>query len=250
MSRYFLSQHSFACEAAGHAVFLDLKRDKYTAVAPEDLWVLRTAVQGWPAIQPTPPDDTTATAIATAPAGTKQSRITTDVVDMLIKEGLVTADASLGKAATPPHLDAPTNTFLANPRLWPQLTTRDLRNFISVWAATTLMLRTLPISWIANRARRRKERLAASAPPFDPRKAQLLTTIHFVLQPAFYSAKDACLRNSLTLVEFLARYQIYPTWAFGVRMEPFAAHSWVQQGPVLFTDPIDHVKTFTPIMLI
>jgi hypothetical protein len=251
MSRYFLSPHSFACETAGHAVFLDLKRDKYTAVAPEDLHALRAAVDGWPtSVPPTGEATSPAREVGASAPTAALTPNDSEVVDMLIKEGLLTANASFGKAATPAHLDTPTDTFWSNQRLWPQLTARHLRNFATTWAMTTLMLRTLPISWIVNRARRRKERELPNAPPLDLKKAHALATIHFVLQPAFYPAKDACLRNSLTLVEFLAKYQIYPTWAFGVRMEPFSAHSWVQHGPVLFTDPIDHVKTYTPIMTI
>jgi hypothetical protein len=85
---------------------------------------------------------------------------------------------------------------------------------------------------------------------FDINKARLLTTIHFALQPAFYASKDTCLRNSLTLLEFLAKYDVYPKCIFGVKMKPFAAHAWVQQGAVVFTDPVEHVRTFTPIMAV
>jgi hypothetical protein len=236
MGRYFLSTHSFACETAGHAVFLDLKHDKYTAVSPEDIWALRTFVEGWPAVQP--------------PARPPDRESTNEIVRVLMKEGLLTEDSSTGKEATPAALDMPITTFAATQRLSPPLTLKDLRNFVSAWAFTTLHLRTLPISWIVNHARRRKERKGRPLSPMDIQRAYLLTNIHLTLQPAFYSAKDACLRNSLTLVEFLAKYDIYPQWAFGVRMEPFSAHSWVQYGNVLFTDPIDHVQTFTPIMVI
>ena len=256
MAKYFLSPHSYVCETAGHAVFLDLKHDKYTAVPPEEVGALRAAVRGWSATSPAFHSAgefarTDGGAGFTSGASANDSTADTgDVLGILIKEGLLTADASMGKEATPVQLETPTGTFWTPQRPWPQLTSQHLRNFVSVWALTTLMLRTLPISYIVNRARRRKEREAHRASPLDMRKAHQLAMIHFVLQPAFYSAKDACLRNSLTLVEFLARYEIYPTWAFGVHMEPFAAHSWVQHGPVLFTDPVDHVKTFTPIMVI
>jgi hypothetical protein len=71
-----------------------------------------------------------------------------------------------------------------------------------------------------------------------------------VLRPNFFSEKDACLRDSLTFIEFLALYGMYPTWVFGVTMEPFAAHSWVQQGPMVLNDYIPRVTPFTPIMAI
>jgi hypothetical protein len=243
MPRYFLAQHSYACESGGYGVFLDLKHDKYTAVSPGDLLTLRTAVEGWTASPIV--KDVTLDAGAAAPPSTEE-----DVIETLLKEGLLTADTSHGKPATPPPLEEPKTSLWEFPRPWPQLARRDLRNFVSAWAATTLRLRTLPISHVVNRLRKGGMLKRRQNAPFDINKARLLTTIHFALQPAFYSSKDACLRNSLTLVEFLAKYDVYPTCVFGVKMDPFAAHAWVQQGSVVLTDPIAHVKTFTPIMLI
>lgn len=245
MPQYFLTRHAFACETAGHAVFLDLKRDKYTAVPPEDLPVLRAAVHGWPAGA----EDAWNSADPTSRTGTRQPD-EDEIIRDLIREGLLTTDAACGKAAARPNLQTPTTTFFTRERLWPQLDRQHLRNFIYAWGTTTLLFRTLPIRWVVARVRRRKEAQAPKAPPFDIRKARFLTTLHFALQPAFYSSQDACLRNSLTLVEFLARYQVYPTLVFGVRMEPFAAHAWVQEGEVVFGDPVEHVRGFVPIMAV
>jgi hypothetical protein len=234
-SRYFLSRHAFACETGRHVVFLDLKHGMYSVVEPEDVTVLRERVRGWP----TEWVDRRAA-----------DRVDDDeVIEMLVREGLLTANAALGKDASLPRLETPTDTFLT-PRVWPNIDRRDVRNFVAAWARTTLTLRVVPISWLVRRARLRKAREAAGAPESDPARVRQLTSIHMALQPLFYDAKDACLRNSLTLIEFLSRYRIYPTWAFGVRVGPFAAHSWVQHGSILLTDPVDHVKTFTPIMVI
>jgi transglutaminase superfamily protein len=245
MTRYLLAPHSFACEAGGHGVFLDLKHDKYTAISPQDLRTLRRAVEGWTA---GPAAITQSVALAPE-SGTPQPQ-EEDVIATLLKEGLLTADASNGKAATLPTLAEPTTSLWEFPRPWPELDTHHLWNFFCAWAATTVRLRTLPIRFVVNRLREEEVLRRRQSAAFDIHKARLLTTIHFALQPAFYSAQDACLRNSLTLVEFLGKYEVYPTCVFGVKMDPFAAHAWVQQGAVVLTDPIEHVKTFTPIMLV
>lgn len=245
MARYLLAPHSYACETGGYGVFLDLKNDKYTAVAPEDLRTIRATVEGWTA---------SPTAI-TQPAAQKPENATSasqdgDVIQTLLKEGLLTADASNGKPATLPLLEQPTTSLWEFPRPWPQFGRRDLWNFISAWAATTVRLRALPIRYVVNRWRKAEIQQRRQSASFEINKARLLTAIHFVLQPAFYSAKDACLRNSLTMLDFLAKYDVYPQCVFGVKMEPFAAHAWIQHGPVVLTDPIEHVKTFTPIMVV
>ena len=245
MPRYLLSPHSYACETGGYGVFLDLKHDKYTAVTSEDLRTLRTAVEGWTA-SPT----AITQPVEHAPESVSPPSQEEDVIQTLLKEGLLTADASNGKPATQPLLQEPTTSLWEFPRPWPQFGRRDLRNFFSAWAATTLRLRALPIRYVVNRLREGDLHQRRQSASFEINKARVLTTIHFALQPLFYSAKDACLRNSLTLVEFLAKYEIYPTCVFGVKMDPFAAHAWVQHGAVVLTDPIEHVKTFTPIMLV
>jgi hypothetical protein len=173
-----------------------------------------------------------------------------EVIQTLIKEGLITQDTSSGKPATPANVEEPTTSLWDFPRPWPQLTSRELRRFVTAWAETTLRLRVLPISHVVNRLRKGEIHRRRQNTAFDINKARLLTTIFCALQPAFYSAKDACLRNSLTLVEFLAKYDVYPTCVFGVKMDPFAAHAWVQHGTVVFADPVQHVRTFTPIMLV
>jgi len=238
MPRYLLAPHSYVCEVGGYGVFLDLKHDKYTAVTPEDMLTLRTSVEGWVGGQRGCTNDDASTLLEGS------------VIDTLLQEGLLTGDRSSGRPATPPRLEEPTISTWEFPRPWPLITTRDLRNFIWSWATTTLRLRAIPIRYVINRLRKGEFYQRRRSASFDIENARRLTAIHFALQPAFYSAKDACLRNSLTLLEFLATYDVYPTCVFGVTIEPFAAHAWLQHGPVVLTDPVDDVNRFTPIMVV
>lgn len=242
MARYALSKHSFACETGNHAIFLDLKRNSYLAVSPGDVARLRDEVQGWPA--------TTTDSEAGDRVDGEDTEKDRDIIGLLTKEGLLTADTSSGKPATPVLAEAPTGSWFGSPRAWPLLDAQQVRRYVSAWALTSVMLKTLPTSWIVRRIRRRKERYAPDAPTLDVLSLRRLLSIHLALQPVFYSREDACLRDSITLLEFLAYHRVYPTWVFGVRMAPFAAHCWVQQGSVVYTDSADHVRTFTPIMLV
>jgi hypothetical protein len=229
---YFLAQHSFACETGRHAVFLDLKRDKYTAVAPEDVPYLRSTIRGWPK----------------GPDGS--APVDAPILGQLMKEGLLTCRESLGKDATPVFLEPPEKTFWVDNCPWPELNATRLKNFVAAWAITTSMLRTLPLHYIINRIRRRKQRAAPTAMPLDIRAANRLAVVHFALAPIFYSSTGACLLNSLTFVEFFARYKFYPSLVVGVRVEPFAAHAWVQAGSVVLNDTLQSARAYTPIMAI
>lgn len=239
MSRYFLSKHTYACEISGYAVFLDLKHDHYMAVAGTDVDVLRGSVEGWPM------GSRGRDGIDHARNASKQ-----EVVRALVAEGLLTTNLKAGKLATAARMPAATRSFWDRERVWPELDRRCLVAFSSAWLRTSASIHTLPIGMIVGRVRRRKDREALQAPLFDIAQARRLTAVHLALQPLFFDATNACLRNSLTLIEFLSRYAIYPSWVFGVRMSPFSAHAWVQYGPIVFTDPVEHIRSYTPLMVI
>lgn len=70
------------------------------------------------------------------------------------------------------------------------------------------------------------------------------------MRPLVITSHDKCLHDSLTLVHFLASEHFYPQWVIGVRTRPFAAHSWVQAGPLVLNDVHEYVRGFTPILVV
>jgi len=56
--------------------------------------------------------------------------------------------------------------------------------------------------------------------------------------------------HSLALVEFLARYRLYPDWVFGVQTQPFKAHCWLQYGSLVLNDKPTRLHELTPILSI
>jgi hypothetical protein len=65
-----------------------------------------------------------------------------------------------------------------------------------------------------------------------------------------FSTRDECLHDSLAVLEFLARHQLFPSWVFGVRARPFAAHCWVQHDGFVCNDTVEHVSGYVPIMVV
>lgn len=239
MARYLLAAHTYVREAAGHAIFLDLKRDRYLAVEPDDVEVLRTVVPGWEnALAGDDPDDRS------------EFDSSKTIVETLLHEGLLTQDEIEGKCASPVSIEQVRAALEDIRGRIPTIGIRDVWNFVRAWAVTTLMLRVLPLRCLVRRVQRRKERYRPESRTFDLGQGRRLMLIYFLLRPNFFSADNACLRDSLTFVEFLALYKIYPTWVFGVTMGPFAAHSWVQEGPMVLNDCVRHVTRFAPILAI
>lgn len=63
-------------------------------------------------------------------------------------------------------------------------------------------------------------------------------------------AHDNCLVRSLSIARLLGARGLSVDLVFGVKLEPFAAHCWVQSGDVLLNDRPDNVHSFTPILVI
>lgn len=59
-----------------------------------------------------------------------------------------------------------------------------------------------------------------------------------------------CLLDSLALFRLLVTHNMSPTFIFGVRLTPFAAHCWLQSSTVVLTGTAEDARNFTPIMVI
>lgn len=237
--QYFLSKHAFMCVTRDYAVFLDVRKDKYSALPVDEALAVKGAVMGWPcAILPQEP--------SLPDTRTRSER----VLQNLLSEGLITNDASGGKDANPVQNEQATSDFESLMKCPSRVTFSKATRFITAWMHITFALRTLSLEHSIERVRRRKAADGQSRAHLQLDALRPLVASYRALQPRFFSSANACLRNSLTLIEYLSLHSIYPTWVFGVRMDPWAAHSWVQSGPVVLNDRVEHVRTFTTILTI
>lgn len=65
----------------------------------------------------------------------------------------------------------------------------------------------------------------------------------------YISGLDACLSRSVAMRRVLAGKGCEARLVVGVTL-PFAAHSWVQLGSAVLTDPLDVVTPYTPILVV
>jgi len=126
-----------------------------------------------------------------------------------------------------------------------------LRHFFSFMAASGAAAAWLkePIAQTVNRVTERKSRRALRSPQFNVDRARALISIFCQLRP-IYNRQYLCLFDSLALLNFLAKYDIFPSWVFGVQSEPFSAHCWVQQDEFLLNDTVDRVGIYTPLLAV
>ena len=60
--------------------------------------------------------------------------------------------------------------------------------------------------------------------------------------------KPSCFQDLLALSDWLGRRGAFARLVFGVKLNPFAAHCWIQLGGIVLNDAPDNVTAFTPIL--
>jgi hypothetical protein len=223
--------HVFVCQHDGHVVILDLRGDRYYTLDPTNAESLAGAVRGWPI------------AVPTAVIGDDE------VAQTLLDKGMLTEHTGAGKDATPVVVHAPSREIV--PQEFgdrPPLRWHTVAQFLRSTAAAAIAIRRWPLERVIDRVKTRNEAHRSEA--IDTAQVQRLITQFAAMRPVLFSARDACLFESLALSEFLARHGVHPTWIFGVQARPFAAHCWLQRDGSVLNDTVDHVIGYTPIMAV
>lgn len=230
MSNYLLAKHVFVCRHGAHAIFLDLRADKYFAMEAAKAGQVFS--------------DNAGTVSDSASDETSSPIIT------LLKQGLLTTDPAQGKE--PRYTEGVSVSAEVSPDLNDRAPFRliDVVRFLMATSNAWLRLRYQTLENVVMHVKRRKESKRFGEAAQDAERVQKLVAIYEHLRPFVFGAKDACLFESLTLLDFLSRYGIGATWVFGVRTTPFAAHCWVQHRNVVLNDSLGHTRGFTPIMAI
>jgi Transglutaminase-like superfamily len=59
-----------------------------------------------------------------------------------------------------------------------------------------------------------------------------------------------CLLDSIAMAKFLRRRQLHVHVVFGVALDPFSAHCWVQADDLVLNDTVGNVDSHTPIRVV
>jgi len=72
----------------------------------------------------------------------------------------------------------------------------------------------------------------------------------FAAPPLCFGKSGQCLPRALAAFALCRRGGIVPTLVFGVRLEPFAAHCWLQIGATMIVGDLDQARMFMPILVV
>jgi hypothetical protein len=171
------------------------------------------------------------------------------IVRALRKRGIFVPTAQGGRQVALAYTQAATRTLL--PLAGPadlRISVSHRREFVRATIKASWVLRCRSMHRIVSDVRQRKQRRKLSEST-DWAFLRELVAIFFSIRP-FYPRKYLCLYDSLALIEFLALFNLFPQWVFGVTAEPFRAHCWVQEADVILNDSLDFARIYKPIMSI
>jgi hypothetical protein len=250
-TRFALAPHVFACVDGSHVVLLDLKHDEYYALDIAVTQGLAVLVAGWPI-------GGSQAADAIEPAKQAVAADALLVVDALLLHELLVSPPRTGKRMDHPRVRPAESDLRTGPACLMRVNICDFVQVARAALVAALLLRCCSLERLVRRTLARKRRSATKlASKSAGRAASAAQHARLVdrlgrfdrLRPLFFSARDACLLESLALLEFLAGHDLHPDWVFGVRTRPFAAHCWVQYGDAVCNDVVERVCRFTPILV-
>ncbi len=216
---YHVPKHLAHCRVQGRTAFLDIARNRYFQL---------------------PPDLDTAFQIVVDERHDADHNVS--AVDRLIRLGLIEAgSAPRGRSIIEPPVESLRDSE--------GRTQADLASSLGAMAAVLRAARRLRVwsferlvGWVSARSH-------ASQTFCDlVRTGQLIG--HFETVRPFAPVEPRCLVDSLALIDFLARRDLYPNLVFGVSLEPFSAHCWLQSGRIVLNDSLDNALGHTPILVL
>ena len=238
--RYYLRDHSFVCLAGRYYVILDLLGDKYWCVEKRLFEALAPRIS-LPSSRTQESRDSRYNDMISEAQG---------VLSELLERGLLTENSRDSNAPSVQSIVRPNETLMSETRDGSLARcTRYIPSFIASVRVAAHSLVTQSIAETVNPVADRRRQHRQHGSPFDLDRAAVLTSIFYRLRP-FYNREYLCLFDSLALLEFLARYSLFPTWVFAVQSEPFMAHCWIQENRILLNDTVDRVSVYTPILAV
>jgi len=210
------------CEVSDRLLFLDLYADRYFLIAEDAERSLREVIGG-------------------CCFGSEQRR----ALGGLLRAGVLleTSDDRVPRCFESPS--APTTSLLDGAR---PARLRERLKALSMLSVARVQLRFAALHVILGRLEASKAAQPDSA-RFSSQRLQEVADA-FEWTSRMIRSHDQCLARSLAATRRLTVLGVPAELVIGVRLRPFAAHSWAQVKHFLVNDHIDTVRTYTPILAI
>ena len=213
-------QRLYWCECAGRVVFLDLAADRYFCLSGNSATAFLKVVHG------------------------ETSQADPGTLRRLIDAEVLVEDSAAMPVQPPAAVEPATGDFLEPP--YPRASFRQLGNALMSELVVALQLRTRSLVAILGTAGRTRAVDSANGPEVTARLERIVAAS--MAAALVVRSADRCLARALAVHRMCRRAGVAATLVFGVRMDPFAAHCWVQRGSAVLVGGFEQVRLYTPIL--
>jgi hypothetical protein len=209
------------CECQGRFVFLDLGRERYFALSADGNRAFGALI-----------------------AGSELGREDERTLYGLVQQGLLVECANGAKPAGCRAPRSPTRSLVE--------TSVRAGLIDMLWAVARLAgakraVKRKPLRTVLDHLARRKAKQGLCEPLED----ELIEVAAAFRRSALVSTPlDQCLPRSIAAAHWLLDGNCRSELVIGVRLQPFAAHCWLQSGPVLVNETVEEARNFTPILVV
>lgn len=223
MTFYALPDHLSFCEVDGRTIFLDLRRDRYLELDPDTRSILNRCREGDPPFE------------AGSPEAERLQRLRLIVPSE--------KPASLAAVSTA----VPSRSLRDEPSRGSRRAWLLVPEVFALVLGSRRTLKSGGLEVAVNEVRLRNAQ--RSGPPAC--SAELAAAAErFRAARRLIPIQTNCLLDSLSLSRFLARRGLGAALVFGVKLDPFAAHCWLQTADVIVNDGADTITPFTPVLAV
>ena len=199
-------------------VFLDIRRDRYLSLDPAALPAFESLRAGAP--------------------------LAAEEAERLLATGLF-AVADQPCPVSPAETEAP-DACLDSLDRSPGSSILDLP---AVWRLTKRVRRELKATPLEHVLHVRRSRTSEDVDMAKINRATSLA-LRFRNARAIVPGATRCLPDSLALHDWLSAHGVASILVLAVKLDPFAAHCWIQYGPVALNEAPDRAVEFTPVLVL
>lgn len=224
---YQLREDLSLCRVSNHLVFLDVQRDSYFLL----------------------PDALERALVAHIDGDEAENACITELVDRNIL-----SESTAAPRGFTPVIESPSRSAIEEDPRSPRLHLQTYLEVLATVCYTKLQLRTRNLKDILDGfVAYREEKLSRShgRGATHSTEESLLTAVRTFRHTRLHvPIETSCLLDSLAIARYLSRRTFRTSIVFGVALDPFSAHCWVQAGELALNETVGDANSHTPIRVI
>ena len=243
--RYWLSHDCFVCSVGGRSICLNSRRRRYFEFAADISNALARCVVGWPHVDGS----------QDLRPHSQESSSLDELISDLLRQGILVVERRRGKQATPVVVPMPSTALLDEYESFEaKINISDLLFFLRASLSAAWMVgmhrKERLFAELLRRSRRRKTQTmrGRTVIPNEADDAKRTVAVFRKLRPFLCKSEEQEYIERLVLLKFLEYRGYCVRWIFGVSVEPFGLHTWLQSESTVIDDSPRFVTCYVPIV--